>query len=98
MEDRGLRETRLEATSRHYPLVESLYPIRYRFRSWSTAGGQDLVGFETFEQTRERRHRLYLRDDETKRGLRRYQVGSRHAIGLFRIELAPASLPALTAH
>ena len=30
-----LGETQLEATSAAYPLVESLYPLRYRFRTWT---------------------------------------------------------------
>jgi hypothetical protein len=60
--DAGLRETRLEATSAAYPIVEALYPIRYRFRTWSTPGQGALVGFETFEKTTKLRHRLYLGD------------------------------------
>lgn len=61
--DAGLVETRLEADSQAYPTVEALYPIRYRFRSWLTPGVGELVGFETLEQGRKHRHRLYLRDD-----------------------------------
>lgn len=58
----GLRETRLEATSAAYATVESLYPIRYRYRTWSTAEGGELIGFETYEKTSKLRHRLYLGD------------------------------------
>lgn len=57
-----LRETRLEATSAAYTAVESLYPIRYRYRTWSTAEGGELIGFETYEKTSKLRHRLYLGD------------------------------------
>ena len=64
-----LRETRLEADSSRYPVVESLYPIRYRLRSWSAADGR-VVGFESREQTRRLRHRLYLAD-ASERGFRR---------------------------
>jgi len=65
----ALSETRLEVSSESYPAVESFYPLRYRFRSWSEATGGELVGFESFERTRKERHRLYLRDDSA-RGVR----------------------------
>ena len=58
----GLVEMRLDATSANYPNVESLYPIRYRFRTWSMPDAGQLVGFETYEKSRKIRHRLYLRD------------------------------------
>ena len=57
----GLREFALEASSAAYPVVESLYPLRYRFRTWAAHDG-NVIGFETYEKTRKRRHRLYLRD------------------------------------
>jgi hypothetical protein len=57
-----LGEARLEVSSSAYPLVEALYPIRYRFRSWNAPRDGGLIGFEDFEQTNRRRHRLYLRD------------------------------------
>jgi hypothetical protein len=60
--EHGLRETHLEATSAGYRNVEALYPFRYRFRSWASAGDARLLGFEAFEKTRKQRHRLYLRD------------------------------------
>jgi len=65
-----LREARLEVSSEAYPVVESLYPIRYRFRSWTGAADGQLVGFESLERTRKERHRLYLRDG-SERGVRR---------------------------
>lgn len=65
----GLDEVSLWASSQHYPVVESLYPIRYRFRSWSDPGDGQLVGFESLEKTDRERHRLYLRDG-SERGVR----------------------------
>jgi hypothetical protein len=53
----------LSASSAAYPLVESVFPIRYRFRSWTGPEPADLLGFEIYESTRKVRHRLYLRDD-----------------------------------
>ncbi len=64
-----LQETRLEVSSQAYPVVETLYPIRYRFRSWRQSDDDQTVAFESFEKTDKRRHRLYLRDDST-RGVR----------------------------
>jgi len=70
----GILETRIEASSAAYPLVESLFPIRYRFRNWTTPqAGAALIGFETYERTRKLRHRLYLRDG-SKLGVRRFDV------------------------
>lgn len=71
----GLREVGLEASSAAYPLVESLYPIRYRFRSWADLPDGHLVGFESYERTTRQRHRLYLRDD-SRRGVRRFDLES----------------------
>lgn len=79
----GLNEARLEASSQAYPAVESLYPIRYRFRSWAEAANGHLVGFESFEQTGRERHRLYLRDG-SQRGVRRLNLGA----GVGRDEIA----------
>lgn len=70
--DAELGETRLEASSAAYPLVESLYPIRYRFRTWVDPDG-DLVAFETYEKTSKLRHRLYLRD-ESRLGVKRLDL------------------------
>lgn len=69
----GLNRTRIEASSHAYPLIESLFPIRYRLRSWSRADNGGLVGFETYESMRKKRHRLYLRDD-SQSGVRRYDL------------------------
>jgi hypothetical protein len=75
-----LGETRLEATSAAYPVVESLYPMRFRFRTWTTTGGK-LAAFETYEKTTGLRHRLYLRDDSVpgmkQLDLTRQDVGTR---------------------
>lgn len=72
-EGAGLTRTRIEASSRAYPLVEGLFPIRYRIRSWNRADNGGLVGFETYESMRKKRHRLYLRDDSTS-GVRRHDL------------------------
>ncbi|MEZ5587143.1 MAG: DUF3108 domain-containing protein [Sedimenticolaceae bacterium] len=79
----GLVETRLDATSAAYPSVESLYPIRYRFRTWSMADAGQLVGFETYEKSRKIRHRLYLRD-ASELGVQRLDVNT----GVGRDEIA----------
>ena len=63
----------LNASSEAYPLVESVYPIRYRFRSWTGPEQGRLLGFETYESTRKLRHRLYLRDD-TGSGMKRFDL------------------------
>jgi hypothetical protein len=54
-----IRETQLAASSENYAMVESLYPMRYRFRSWATGDG--LLAFESYRKTRRLRHRLYVR-------------------------------------
>lgn len=59
----GIRQTRLTASSERYAVVESLYPIRYRFRSWADPDSGHLLGFETYEKTKRKKHRLYVRDD-----------------------------------
>ena len=69
----GLNRTRIEVNSHAYPLIESLFPIRYRWRSWSRADNGGLVGFETYESMGKKRHRLYLRDDSHS-GVRRYDL------------------------
>ena len=70
----GMLETRIEASSKAYPVVETVFPIRYRIRSWTTAAEQArLLGFETYENTRKVRNRLYLRDD-TASGVRRFDL------------------------
>ena len=51
------------ASSAAYGQVESLYPIRYRFRSWVDAASGQLIGLEAYEKTHREKHRLYLRDD-----------------------------------
>ena len=73
--DRSRRfcEISLDASSIAYPVVESLYPLRYRFRTWTTARPADVVGFETYERTRKLRHRLYLRSS-AESGFSRYDL------------------------
>lgn len=58
----GLSQTVLRASSAAYDLVERMYPIRYRFRSWARSDNGHLVGLEAYEKTRREKHRLYLRD------------------------------------
>ena len=70
----GLLETRMEASSAEYPMIERLFPIRYRFRNWTETGdASPLLGFETYQHTRRHRHRLYLPDD-SELGVRRYDL------------------------
>ena len=70
----GLVETRIDATSVGYPLVERLFPIRYRFRNWVVPGEPArLLGFETYESMRRQRHHLYLGDDSVP-GHQRYDL------------------------
>jgi hypothetical protein len=72
----GLLETRIEASSAAYPVVESLYPVRYRFRNWTMlTKPATVLGFETYRSTRKLRHRLYLRDDLAP-GFRRYDLAA----------------------
>lgn len=73
-----VRELSLEASSEAYPAVESVYPIRYRFRTWLSGDGARLVGFETYEKTQGLRHRLYLRDGSA-RGVKRLDMPDRAA-------------------
>lgn len=66
----GLESMRLDASSAAYPVVESLYPIRYRFRTWVDEASGGMAGFESYEKTRKLRHRAYLRDGSAA-GVRR---------------------------
>jgi hypothetical protein len=61
IESSGSLLSQLQATSERYPLVESLYPVRYRFRSWSEPKQGHLVALEAYEKTSRERHRLYRR-------------------------------------
>lgn len=70
-----LTETRLDADSRAYPVVESLYPIRHRLRSWAAAENGYLVGFESYEQTPQERRRLYL-SDASALGVTRFNLSA----------------------
>lgn len=70
---RDLSQARIDVSSVAYPLVETLFPIRYRFRNWTIGGEGQLLGFESYESTRKVRHRLYLRDDSSL-GIRRFDL------------------------
>ena len=88
----SVQQTRLVASSEPYAVVESLYPIRYRFRSWSRPDNGHLLGFETYEQTRREKHRLYVRDASAL-GVRRLDLMTGDGDGeLQRLEagIAPA--------
>jgi hypothetical protein len=89
-DDGQLVETRLEATSAAYPVVESLYPLRYRFRTWLGPEGE-LVAFEAYEKTTRLRHRLYLRDD-SEPGVRRLDL-TRPGAGTEEIQRLDAGQP-----
>lgn len=82
----GLLRTRMHATSAPYNLVESTYPMRYRFRSWTEEASGHLIGLETYEKTRREKHRLYLRD-ESVRGVRRLKpVSDRFGDAIHQLE------------
>ena len=58
-------ETAVEVSSKAYSFVESLYPIRYRFRSWYKADRSTCLAAEYYEQNNHRdkpRHRLIYFD------------------------------------
>jgi hypothetical protein len=61
IESTGSILSHMQATSERYGVVESLYPVRYRFRSWSESVNGHLVALETYEKTTRERHRLYRR-------------------------------------
>ncbi len=63
-------QTTMTASSVAYDQVESLYPIRYRFRSWADGESGQLIGLEAYEKTHREKHRMYLRDDSAA-GMRR---------------------------
>lgn len=66
----NLMQLTLAASSERYPIVESLYPVRYRVTSWlDDAAG--MVAFETYERTRDIKHRLYARN-ASGQGMTRY--------------------------
>jgi hypothetical protein len=88
-------ETRLEVSSEAYPVVEALYPIRYRFRSWGNPLSGELVGFESFEQTNRERHRLYLRSD-SHRGVQSFDVTKGDGAGVLA-QLTAGTRPAMAA-
>jgi hypothetical protein len=73
LEGARLSEMRLDVSSSDYPLAESLYPIRYRFRSWTDAASGETLGFAIAEPARDGRHRLFLRDGSMS-GTRRFDL------------------------
>lgn len=52
--------TELLASSAAYPVVETVFPFRYRLRSWYRPGSVAGLAHESCQQTRKLRHRLYL--------------------------------------
>ncbi len=92
-----ITETRLEATSEAHGFVESLYPIRYRFRTWLQNDGGGVVAFETYENASKLRHRLYVPDASRKKGVRRFDLAAGAGVAeLARLEKGelPASASA----
>lgn len=86
-----LSEMRLDVSSVDYPLVESLYPIRYLFRSWTDPANGQTLGFAISEPARDGRHRLFLRDDSTS-GTRRFDLragGGREYLAQLEAGLRP---------
>lgn len=55
-------ESELWLSSERYPLIETLYPVRYRFRSRFAADGARSLGFERVQKAREHKHRLVVLD------------------------------------
>lgn len=60
----GYAEARLRATSERYPLVEAIYPVRYRFRSWYRPDGSGVLASEYLEygSAADREHKLIYLD------------------------------------
>ena len=91
----GIRQVGLTASSLAYPLVESVFPIRYRFRSWTGPDRGQLQGFETYERTRKLRHRLYL-PDKSGSGMRRYNLTEgvgQHELAQLQAGMSPTAHP-----
>jgi len=57
-------EAHLRASSERYPLVEAIYPIRYRFRSWYRPDGSGVLAAEYLEygSAADREHKLIYLD------------------------------------
>ena len=85
-------QTSMVASSAAYAGVESLYPFRYRFRSWADAESGQLIGLEAYEKTRRVKHRLYLRDDSPT-GMRRVDPAAADGSGPLARLLAGAASP-----
>lgn len=82
-------ETTMVASSAAYAQVESVYPIRYRFRSWTDAATGHVVGLEAYEKTHREKHRLYLRDVSTS-DMRRVDPADREELtDLLAGDMAP---------
>lgn len=91
----AISEMRLEASSAAYGFVESLYPIRYRFRTWLLNDAGGVLGFETYEKSNKLRHRLYVRDASRKKGVRRFDLAAGAGVAeLARLEKGELPSPA----
>jgi len=64
--DADYLETELSVTSAPYDFVESLYPIRYRFRSWYWRDRSASLASEYYEKTKSEKHNLIYLDDPEK--------------------------------
>lgn len=89
--------TRLEASSAAYPTVESLYPFRYRFRTWSDAETRQLLGLETLQKTKKKRHRVYLRKRSGSKMRRLDASGGKGRAAVVRLESGQSPLSRLPA-
>lgn len=70
--------TRVSASSERYRWVEALYPVRYRFRSWSERVNGHVVAFESYKKTSRERHRIYRRADQPSSGVVRVAADPPH--------------------
>lgn len=94
------RESEVWITSKDYDILESVYPFRYRLRSWYRGDALTTLAFETFDQKRHKtKHRLYT-FQRTARGATRVDLKKNpEAARLERLHAAdfPAAEPAAVA-
>lgn len=68
--DERLQELELRVSSEPHGFVESLYPFRYRARSLFRPDEQGSLVFESFKQTKKRKHDLFWLDRQKGRVVR----------------------------
>ncbi len=59
---KGLMLIEMSLSSENHTFSETLYPMRYRFRSWCADDVSGCLAFERYEKARKTRHHLYLLD------------------------------------